>query len=73
MGVLECDRRGCDNIMCDRYSDKYGYLCWECYNELTESGTMCIGDFMLSEKKEPLDERALPQYDLIFVERDTLY
>ena len=34
MGVLECDRRNCDNIMCDRLSHKYGYLCWECFNEL---------------------------------------
>ena len=73
MGVLECDRRGCDNIMCDRYSDKYGYICWECYSEMVESGTTCIGDFMLSDKKEPLDFNELPQYHLIFVERDNLY
>ena len=34
MGVLECDRRGCENIMCDRFSHEYGYLCYECFNEL---------------------------------------
>lgn len=34
MGVLACDRRECENIMCDRFSAEYGYLCWECFEEL---------------------------------------
>lgn len=32
-GVLACDRRGCDNIMCDIYVPSVGYVCWECKNE----------------------------------------
>lgn len=34
MSVLMCDKRECDNIMSDYYSNKYGYLCNECFNEL---------------------------------------
>jgi hypothetical protein len=34
MGVLTCDRRDCENIMCRRYSHKYGYICEECFEEL---------------------------------------
>ncbi len=37
MGVLECVRKGCRNIMCDRYSYTYGYLCNECFGELCRS------------------------------------
>ncbi len=38
MGVLACDREGCENIMCDRLSDTFGYLCWECFDELVGLG-----------------------------------
>ena len=34
MGVLACDRQGCENIMCDYYSHTHGYLCYSCLNEL---------------------------------------
>jgi len=34
MGVKQCDRRGCGNIMCRRVSQKYGYICDECFKEL---------------------------------------
>lgn len=51
MGVLACDRKGCKNIMCDRYSPKYGYICWECFNELLEvHSSVTIAEFMESEK-----------------------
>ena len=38
MGVLWCARFGCENIMCDRYSYKYGYICERCFKELVNSG-----------------------------------
>lgn len=38
MGVLECDRRGCQNVMCDHFSHRYGYLCDECLDELRRRG-----------------------------------
>ena len=34
MGVLACDRSGCENVMCDRYSNTYGYICNSCFDEL---------------------------------------
>ena len=53
MGVLRCDRNGCENIMCNRYSHKYGYICYECFKELTEKYTgHSIKEFMESEKDE---------------------
>ena len=50
MGVLVCNRKGCENIMCDFYSHTHGYLCWECKEELEEFTDGGIGDFMHSEK-----------------------
>ena len=51
MGVLACDRKGCDNIMCDRYSHEYGYICWECFCEMEESKDFkSIEEFMNTEK-----------------------
>lgn len=58
MSVLECNRENCQNIMCDRYSSEFGYICNECFNELIlwmlrysdESPMEVIRDFMDSEK-----------------------
>jgi len=36
MSVLACDRKGCSNIMCDRYSRRFKYICPSCFEELTE-------------------------------------
>lgn len=52
MGVLACDRRGCDNIMCDYVSDEHGYLCWECLAELKSKPHINISTFMQSQKVE---------------------
>jgi len=59
MGVLKCDRKGCENIMCDRYSHKYGYLCDECFEELIAvNARVSINDFMNTEKEQnQLDAR----------------
>jgi len=56
MGVLACDRAGCGNIMCDRYSSDFGYICDYCYEELKQSN-LPINIFMKTPKKE------LPNYD----------
>lgn len=37
MGVLACDRMGCENIMCDKYSNEFGYICHMCFSELVET------------------------------------
>ncbi len=53
MSVLNCNRNGCQNIMCDFYSHTYGYLCRECKQELIESPTVrSITEFMDSPKVE---------------------
>ena len=66
MGVLNCDRQGCDNIMCDRYSDKYGYLCWECYSELVNK-KISVSEFMRTIKaKEEENPYTYAFYDEIF-------
>lgn len=53
MSVLSCDRRGCENIMCDRLSHEHGYLCDECFDELVELGaTANIYQFMATRKYE---------------------
>lgn len=37
MSVLACTRNGCGNVMCDRYSSLFGYICNECFEELVIS------------------------------------
>lgn len=35
MSVLECDRRGCEHIMCSRLIlDSTAYICGDCWSEL---------------------------------------
>jgi hypothetical protein len=46
MSVLACDREGCENIMCDRLSDEYGYICYICYSELIATSPKPIKEFM---------------------------
>ena len=71
MGVNSCDRRGCGNVMSDRYSHHYGDLCTECFNELVESGKKNIQKFMDSDKRETKDSnfRDYDYYDEIFPSR----
>ena len=57
MSVLACDRYGCRNVMCDRLSDTYGYICDECFEELVYLGYQhSVEDFMCSPKKEHCNE-----------------
>lgn len=48
MGVLACDRKGCENIMCAKHSDEYGYICNECFDELVRQRViyMDVNSFM---------------------------
>lgn len=68
MGVLECNRSGCGNIMCDRLSHEYGYLCNECFDDLVESGAETnIGRFMDSLKSDPNSKNeAIARFDVAF-------
>ena len=67
MGVMACDRNGCEKIMCDRYSDEYGYLCYECFNELCETGaTTDIETFMNTKKGIKNYKAAKARYEIEF-------
>ena len=53
MGVLACDRRGCSNVMCNRYSIDFSYICGDCFDELSKYRySINIKDFMDSRKPE---------------------
>lgn len=53
MGVMACDRAGCDNVMCDHYSEAFGYICYDCKKELIETrGETTIGEFMRKPKSK---------------------
>ncbi len=62
MGVMSCARRGCENIMCDRYSSEHGYICNECFKELVSRGVdQSITEFMDEHKNE--ESRVIFAYD----------
>lgn len=73
MGVLECDREGCENILCDRYNSKHGHICEECFEELVKSGPETnITCFMNSVKKEKQGEEAeaRARFEIVFPFRE---
>ena len=73
MSVLACSRLGCDNVMCDYYSDEHGYICWECLRELREKGSCDIETFMGSVKKSDIPEDNWDEYlDKVFTNRNEL-
>ena len=51
MSVLSCNRNGCDNVMCDRYSPTHGYICDECFKELVDSGAATDIDLFMNSDK----------------------
>lgn len=67
MGVMNCHRNGCTNIMCDRYSDEHGYICSDCFEELCANNNVDIDTFMLSNKVKKNNSRAWQAYcEVIF-------
>ena len=65
MGVLQCYRRGCQNIMCNRYSVSYGCICNECFGELVKLGIGTnIKEFMMDTRKKSIDELEVTPYDV---------
>ena len=74
MSVLACDRTGCENIMCDYFSDRLqAYLCTECRDELIRKlkcnqGTSIV-EFMDSEKSNLNDNIALAIVNAEFIRR----
>lgn len=63
MGVMICNRNGCDSILCDRYSEIFGYICNECFAKMCRNHLHPI-EFMASKK----DDTEELSYDQIFPE-----
>lgn len=72
MGVLNCNRRGCENIMCDWYSSEYGYICNNCFDELISRGVHVDIEEFMDSRSSPVDTRAAENYwKTIFRNRDS--
>ena len=53
MSVLACNRKDCESIMCNRLSDTHGYICEECFWELSNLSIrmeITIQEFMNTPK-----------------------
>ena len=67
MRVLSCNRKSCENIMCDRFSYKYGYICDECFDELIYLGWETdISNFMRSDKTINYMDAAFERFNAEF-------
>lgn len=65
MGVLSCNVRDCQSIMCDRIHSKYGYICHRCFTRLVEKGVGTnIKDFFntSAEEEGEIDKEAAYAY-----------
>lgn len=54
MSVLQCDRPGCESIMCDNYSPMYGYICSCCMAEYSQGTWTTVAEFMDSHKNNQI-------------------
>ncbi|RLA84795.1 MAG: hypothetical protein DRG78_00460 [Epsilonproteobacteria bacterium] len=62
MGVMACDRNGCDNLLCNKYSTEYGYICNECLEEMKNkqgNAKFTISGFMNSKKGEIIEDQSI--------------
>ena len=69
MSVLACDRTGCENVMCNRLSDVYGYLCDDCFKELISGGVLDhfrVKFFMDSNPGRNDEAATTAYYDAVF-------
>ena len=51
MGSMQCYRNGCNNACCDRRSERFGYICYECFEQLKAIGSLDVEGFMASDKE----------------------
>ena len=69
MGVMRCHRGDCENVMCERYSDAYGYICYDCMDELVGLGVLSgpeIRAFMESKVGHNNADATFAYYDAVF-------
>lgn len=68
MGVKACDRYDCERIMCDRYSNKYGYICQSCFDELVArkpKSAKEVQEFMESSTDDGLFEKEVNYLEVV--------
>jgi len=79
MGVLACDVKGCDNVMCDRFSwQLQKYICYPCFDRLKARGSLNAEQINAFFEEEP---PLVPQtevdvdkyYDKLFPDKDDSY
>lgn len=64
---MNCERYGCQNTKCNRYSSEYGYICDSCFDQLVASGIgRNIKSFMESEPRPLGFEASRLYFDNIF-------
>jgi len=67
MGVMGCHRRGCESVMCERYSSKFGYICTGCFDELLALGIHAdVAAFMDSERNQDAEEAVFAYFNALF-------
>lgn len=54
---MECNRKDCDNIMCNEYSEVTGYLCDECKTDLDDSCPKSVSDVEAFMETPKVDNR----------------
>ena len=67
-----CSRNGCENVMCYKYSDIHGYICYDCFDELCDLGVNAnIERFMNTKKcqQEPEQQKPADYFCTIFVSK----
>lgn len=58
MKVVWCNRKGCTSALCSSYSQKYGYICDECLDELCKQHPdVSIEQFMNTKKQTTLQKQ----------------
>jgi len=71
MSVLSCHRKNCPNILCDKYSSIFGYICNECFTEMCSAQKndelFTIEKFMQSDKYKLED--LVVDLSKVFIER----
>lgn len=68
MSVNPCHRKDCEKILCNRISDKFGYICDDCFEELIDRRLMDIKKFMEESVNDLYTENAHREYmDKIFI------
>lgn len=71
MGVMACYRADCENVMCERYSSQYGYICSGCFTELVHKGAGAdVAAFMASDRNQDTEEADFAYFNALFLRGD---